>query len=127
MPDYSVFEYAVIRYVPKVEREEFINLGVILYCRDQKFLEVRHQLSENRLKGFCPDVELPWLESQLNAFKNIAEGLKTGGPIGQLERSERFRWLTAKRSSVIQVSAVHPGICRDARQTLERLFDQLVL
>jgi hypothetical protein len=127
MPDYKVYEYAIIRFVPQVEREEFVNLGVILYCRDLKFLDIRHQLPLKKLAVFCPEISSEWLEKQMDSWINIALGHPEGGPIATLLPAERFRWLTAKRSSVIQVSTVHPGICRDARQTLEYLFEQLVL
>lgn len=127
MPDYKVYEYAIVRLVPQVEREEFINLGIILYSRDHKFLDLRYALPAAKLNVFCPEIDMQWLEDQLRSWKEIAHGASTDSPIAQLIPAERFRWLTAKRSSVLQVSAVHPGICREAQQTLERLFQQLVL
>ncbi|MBO0931615.1 DUF3037 domain-containing protein [Fibrella aquatilis] len=121
-----VFEYAVIRVVPRVEREEFLNVGVILYCAAQGFLQTRHYLPEDRLRAFSPEVDLDELHARLDSFNKICAGRATGGPIGQLAPAARFRWLTATRSTVIQASAVHPGLCTDAAETLARLFGELV-
>ncbi len=123
----DLFEYAVIRLVPSVEREEFLNIGVILYCRGQKFLDVRFGLDEARLFTFAPDVELDVLEKYIKAFEGICLGTDPNSPISDFEPAERFRWLTAKRSSILQVSAVHPGLCLRAEETLEKLFQELVL
>lgn len=121
-----VFEYAVIRVVPRVERQEFINVGVILYCSAQSFLQTTFTLNEPRLRAFCPELDLPELQERLRAFEQICGGRATGGPIGQLPIAARFRWLTATRSTVVQTSAVHPGLCTDASETLARLFAGLV-
>ena len=122
-----LFEYAVIRVVPRVEREEFINVGVILYCRSQGFLQTKFVLNETRLLALSGDLELPVLHDRLCAFQKISAGRAEGGLIGQLSIAERFRWLTATRSTVVQTSPVHPGLCTDADETLTRLFEQLVL
>ena len=122
-----LFEYAVIRVVPRVEREEFLNVGVILYCRDQGFLHTLYTLNENRLLAFAPDLDLQELQERLHAFERICCGRKEGGRIGQLGIAERFRWLTAARSTIVQTSPVHPGLTSDANETLTRLFHQLVL
>ena len=127
MPDTHLFEYAVIRVVPRVEREEFINVGVILYCRSQGFLQTKFVLNETRLLALSGDLELPVLHERLCAFQKICAGRAEGGLIGQLSIAERFRWLTATRSTVVQTSPVHPGLCTDADETLTRLFEQLVL
>ena len=127
MPDTHLFEYAVIRVVPRVEREEFINVGVILYCRAQGFLQTKFDLNETRLLAFSGDLDLPVLHERLCAFQKICAGRAEGGLIGQLSIAERFRWLTATRSTVVQTSPVHPGLCTDADETLTRLFEQLVL
>ena len=127
MQDRTLFEYAVIRVVPSVEREEFLNVGVIVYCSRQGFLQTRFTLQEERLCAFSGKVELGELQERLRAFERVCKGGKEGGPIGQLPIASRFRWLTATRSTVIQTSAVHPGLCSDAGETLERLFQQLVL
>lgn len=127
MPGKHLFEYAVIRVVPCVEREEFLNVGVILYCAAQGFLQTRFTLNEDRLRAFSGALDTQELEARLRAFERICAGRREGGPIGQLAVSARFRWLTATRSTVVQTSAVHPGLCADAGQTLDRLFEQLVL
>lgn len=127
MPEPYLFEYAVIRVVPRVEREEFMNVGVILLCSGQEFLDVRYKLDEDRLKYFVQDMDLTEVKKYLEAILHISKGLPEGGPIGRLPLSERFRWLTARRSTVVQTSPVHPGLCRDALPTLERLYNLLVL
>ena len=121
-----VFEYAVLRVVPRVEREEFLNVGVILYCRGLGFLETRCALPEARLRAFAPDLEQEEIAARLHAFERICQGRAIGGIIGQLPLAERFRWLTATRSTVVQCSPVHPGRCVDAAETLTRLLAQLV-
>lgn len=127
MPAMHLFEYAVIRVVPRVEREEFMNVGVILYCRAQGFLQTKFDLNETRLRAFSADLDLAIVHERLGAFQKIGAGRAEGGLIGQLAVAERFRWLTATRSTVVQTSPVHPGLCADAGETLTRLFEQLVL
>ena len=122
-----LFEYAVLRVVPRVEREEFLNVGVILYCAAQGFLQVKTELNETRLLAFAgPTLDVKDLRARLRAFERICRGRAEGGPIGQLAVASRFRWLTAQRSTVVQTSAVHPGLCDDAGATLARLFAELV-
>lgn len=121
-----LFEYAVIRVVPRVEREEFMNIGVILYCSGQKFLNTLFALDEKRLQALYSDIDITELEEHLNAFKRICDGVKEGGPIASLDPASRFRWLTATRSTVIQTSKVHPGFCIDPDKTLKKLFTELV-
>jgi hypothetical protein len=131
MQEKDLFEYAVIRVVPRVEREEFLNVGVILFCSKQKFLKALCKLDEQKITavyGSSLDVmEIEDIEENLNSFVKIAEGGEGAGPIGKLDMPSRFRWLTATRSTVLQTSKVHPGFCEDPQQTLERLFDQLVV
>ncbi len=127
MPELHLFEYAVIRVVPRVEREEFLNAGVILYCAAERFLEMRHTLDAQRLWALCSELDILTLEENLKAFNRICKGEKEAGPIGQLTMRERFRWLTATRSTILQTSKTHPGFCRDAKETLDKLFNQLVL
>lgn len=127
MQEKKLFEYAVIRVVPKVEREEFINVGVILYCRDIQFLQCLHSLNRERLRTFCGDMDCREVEEHLQSFEKICHGDVKGGPIAALDLASRFRWLTATRSTVVQTSKVHPGFTEDANQTLERLQAQLVL
>ncbi len=127
MQEKHLFEYAVIRIVPRMEREEFVNAGVILYCAKLKFLDVRFQLREQQLLAICPQIDLPEITKQLQAMATIAKGEKTGSPIAKLDKPSRFRWLTATRSTVVQCSKVHPGFTSDAGETLEKLFASLVL
>jgi hypothetical protein len=121
-----LFEYAVIRVVPRVEREEFVNVGVIVYCSSQRFLQTMFQLNEERLKAFSEDLDFEILYKRLYAFEQICSGKLEGGPIGKLPIASRFRWLTAARSTVVQTSRVHPGLCENADETLTRLYEQLV-
>lgn len=127
MQDKKLFEYAVIRIVPRVEREEFLNVGVILYCREQKFLQALYHLDEKRIGNFCNEIDIEELENNLKIVDLICKGEKSSGPIGKLSIAERFRWLTATRSTILQTSKVHPGFCDDASETLNKLFHQLVL
>jgi hypothetical protein len=127
MQQKHLFEYAVIRVVPKVEREEFLNIGVILYCAKQRFLQARYLLDETRLLAFSRDLDLNELKDHLCAFERICIGETAAGPIGKLDMASRFRWLTATRSTILQTSKVHPGFCADASETLESLFQQLVV
>ncbi|AUD01919.1 DUF3037 domain-containing protein [Spirosoma pollinicola] len=122
-----LFEYAVIRVMPRVEREEFLNVGVILYCASQGFLKTMYTLNESRLCSFSSEIDCQELQERLLAFERICAGRKEGGTIGQLPISGRFRWLTATRSTVVQTSPVHPGLCNDPEETLRKLFEQLVL
>ena len=126
MPEKHLFEYAVLRVVPRVEREEFLNVGVIVYCRAQGFLQTRFELPTARLLALAPGLDLAELTARLQAFERICQGRPAGGTIGQLPLAERFRWLTATRSTVVQTSAVHPGRCADAAETLTRLHAELV-
>lgn len=127
MQERDLFEYAVIRVVPRVEREEFINVGVILYCAKQKYLNVIFHLDTNRLKALNCKLEQAIIQDNLNAITKICEGKSNSGPIGQLDLASRFRWLTATRSTVVQASKVHPGFCTNAEETLQKLHQELVL
>jgi hypothetical protein len=127
MPEKHLFEYAVLRVVPRVEREEFLNVGVILYCASRGFLQVRFAVPEARLRAFAgAELDVAELQERLRSFERICAGRKEGGPIGQLAVASRFRWLTATRSTVVQTSPVHPGLCEDPTETLDRLYAQLV-
>ncbi|WDF75367.1 DUF3037 domain-containing protein [Mucilaginibacter sp. KACC 22773] len=125
MPD-QLFEYAVIRVVPRVEREEFVNIGVILYCPKQQFLKAIVSIDEARIATFAPGLDIDCLKDNVKSFEKIAHGAPDAGPIAKLDIASRFRWLTATRSTVVQSSKVHPGLCTDAELTLRRLFIQLV-
>jgi hypothetical protein len=122
----DLFEYAVIRVVPCVEREEFLNVGVIVYCAAQGFLQTVYELNEKRLCAFSDKIDIEGLQERLLAFERICKGRKEGGVIGQFPVASRFRWLTSARSTVVQTSAVHPGLCSNAQETLNKLFAQLV-
>ena len=121
-----LFEYAVIRVVPHVEREEFINAGIVLYCGDHKFLKTIFEVREERIRMLCNKVDIAELREHIMSFEKICRGGKDAGPIGMLSIPERFRWLTATRSTILQTSKVHPGLCDDPAEMLVRLFDQLV-
>jgi Protein of unknown function (DUF3037) len=126
MPEKHLFEYAVIRVMPRVEREEFINVGVIVYCPAQGFLQTRYELDPERLRAFSGDIDMQELEERLLAFKRVCAGGADGGTIGKLPLAGRFRWLTACRSTIVQTSKVHPGLCADAADMLSHLHEQLV-
>jgi len=127
MQDKHLFEYAVIRVVPRVEREEFLNVGIILYCKTKKYLECVYRLDKQRLQVLCASLDCDDVEEHLRSFENICKGISEAGPIGALDIASRFRWLTATRSTVVQTSKVHPGLCREPKETLQKLFEQLVL
>jgi hypothetical protein len=126
MQDNLLYEYAVIRVVPRVEREEFMNVGIVLYCRDKKFLKVVFELDEARLKAFSSKLDIDEMNSYLCAFEEVCHGNTAVSPIAQLPVAERFRWLTATRSTVVQCSKVHPGLCSDPNTVLMRLYKELV-
>ena len=126
MQEQHLFEYAVIRVVPRVEREEFMNVGVIVYCRKPAFLQMIFEIDETRIGSFYPQVDIPDVLCHLKAFEQIANAHPSAGPIATLDNASRFRWLTAKRSTVVQSSPVHPGLCGDPALTLQHLFKQLV-
>jgi hypothetical protein len=127
MQEKHLFEYAVIRVVPHVEREEFINVGVILYCKQLDFLGVKWALDETFMRQFSPTLDLEEVRQHLCAFDIIGLGGPDGGTIGMMDKPGRFRWMTATRSTVLQISNVHPGYTEDAGQTLDHLFQQLVV
>lgn len=127
MQDRHLYEYAVIRVVPRVEREEFLNVGIVLFCKSRKFLKMLYRLDETRLRLLTEEIDMEQLEANLRSFERICNGEKDAGPIAQLDVPSRFRWLTAVRSSVIQTSRPHPGMCCELEETLQRLFRELVL
>lgn len=126
MPVNCLFEYAIIRVVPRVEREEFLNVGVVLFCKRPVFLQLRYQLDEQRLQALFPGTDTAEVRQHLRAFEAIATGTATHSPIARLDAASRFRWLTARRSTVLQCSVVHPGNCDDPAEALDRLFQQMV-
>jgi hypothetical protein len=126
VPAAPSFDYAAIRIVPRVEREEFLNAGIVLFCPERKFLGVRTHLDEERLQALWPSLDVEEIRRHLQAFARVAEGAPDAGPIARLSQRERFHWLVAPRSTSIQVSAVHTGICEQPSEKLERLFERLV-
>ncbi|HEY1215591.1 MAG TPA: DUF3037 domain-containing protein [Bryobacteraceae bacterium] len=125
MPALSSFDYAVLRVVPRVEREEFINAGIVLFCREQRFLGARVYLDEVRLRALWPEADVELTHRHLGAFVKVCNGDSDAAPIALLSQSERFHWLVAPRSTIIQVSPVHSGLCEAPEQTMEHLFRQL--
>lgn len=126
MPEAHALDYAVVRVVPRPEREEFINAGVILLCRTQRFLGCRIALDEARLLALAPDVDLETVRAHLDLMPRICAGGPEAGEIGALEQPERFRWLASPRSTVVQVSPVHSGLCHDPQAALDDLFAKMV-
>ena len=126
MPAHCSFDYAVVRIVPRVEREEFVNAGVILFCLERDFLAARIELDPDRLRALFPGVDLPLVEEHLAALARVAAGGEGSGPIGKLSVRERFHWLVAPRSTVIQVGPVHSGVCQDPARALEHLVERMV-
>ena len=127
MPGKHLYEYAVIRFVPRVEREEFINVGIILFCKACNYLGCKYHLDIEKLKLFPGELEVETIEENLHAFEKICLGADDGGPIATWDVPERFRWLTAQRSASLQTSRPHSGFSDSLDETLERLFKELVL
>jgi hypothetical protein len=126
MPTRHSFDYVTIRIVPRVERGECINAGVVLFCRTVRFLDARMNLDEQRLAAIAPNLNPHPVQNHLASIPRICKGGKDAGPIGMLPLSERFHWLAAPRSTIIQPSPIHSGLCFDAAATLDRLFVELV-
>ncbi len=124
-PGLTPFQYATLRIVPCIERGERMNAGVVLFCRPRRFLAARVALDDRRLAALAPDLAPDVVRSHLDALGSVIAG-DAAGPIAALEPSERFGWLVAPSSTVIQPSPVHTGLCADPSRTLERLFARLV-
>jgi hypothetical protein len=127
MQEKHLYEYAVIRVVPRVEREEFINAGIVVFCKRKRYVKVLYTIDQTKLHNLYPDLDTHQLNANLESFERIAAGSKNGGRIAEFEAAERFRWLTAIRSSVIQTSRPHPGFSDDLDATALKLFQDLVL
>ena len=127
MPAREPFAYAVLRVVPRVERGEFVNAGVVLFCRGSGFLALRSGLPEARLRALDPGVDLASLAGHLRTLELIAAGDPAGGPVATQPASARFHWLVAPTSTMVQPSEVHTGLLSDPRATLDRLYEQLVV
>lgn len=122
-----LYEYAVIRVVPRVEREEFINVGIILFSKRTGYLKARYTINEDKFMLFTSELDLDTLYANLSVFDTICAGKKEGGIIASLDAPERFRWLTAVRSTSIQTSRPHSGFSDDLDITFEKLYNELVL
>ena len=127
MQNRVTYEYAVIRLVPKVEREEFINIGVILFSKRKKYLGIKYKIDKRRIASFSNEVDTNMIRNYLKAWELICKGEPNGGDIGKLELPLRFRWLVASRSTIIQSSKTHPGLCHDPDKVLEDIFNRYVL
>ena len=126
MPDHSAYDYAVIRVVPRVEREEFVNVGVVVSCPERNFLEARIEVDPARIAALDPTLDIESLRAHLATIPLICRGGEAAGPIGRLPPRERFHWLIAPRSAVIQVSPAHTGRCEDPAALLARLMETMV-
>lgn len=120
------FDYAAIRVVPRVERQEFINAGVVVFCLEKHYLAARIHLDEQRLKALWPEIDVELVREHLEAIPRICAGDSAAGPIAMLSQRERFHWLIAPRSTIIQLSPVHTGLCESTDQLPERLAKQLL-
>jgi len=126
MPTPASFDYAVIRVVPRVEREEFINAGVIVFCLEKRYLAARVHLDADRLRALWPDADIALVLEHLNAIPRICEGDPAAGPIAKLSQRERFHWLSSPRSTIIQPGPVHTGLCDGTDGLLDRLAKQFL-
>lgn len=127
MPEKILYEYSIIRFLPKVEREEFINVGVIVFSKREKFLKVKYFINEQRINAFAHEFDLCFIDSNLKALSQIAEGSNQFSDVSKFEIHERFRWLTAVRSSCIQSSRPHPGKTYDLERKLNELYIEHVI
>jgi len=127
MQNRVTFEYAIIRVVPKVEREEFFNVGVLVFSKRKKFLGIKYLVNEQKLNCFACDLDLDTINNYLQAWEKVCKGVANTGRICDMELSDRFRWLAATRSTVLQTSKTHPGLSDNPAEDLERLFTEFVL
>ena len=126
MQEDKLYEYAVIRLVPSVEREEFFNIGLVLFSKKEKYIRIEFNICPHKFELMQNKIDFEDIQKNMESFEKVANGAKDGGEIGKLEIPERFRWLTAVRSSVVQTSRPHPGKTKDLDGTFERLFEELV-
>ena len=126
MPSRSPFSYAVLRIVPDIEREEFVNAGLVLFCRSRRFLGARTSLNAERLRALRPSADVDALAAQLALIEQIAAGQVTSGPLAGMSQSERFHWLTTPRSTAVQPGPIHGGMADDPEATFEHLYSTLV-
>jgi hypothetical protein len=126
VPAQRSFDYAILRVVPRVERGEFVNVGAILFCRTRRFLEARVHLDRQRLAALEPELDITAIEERLDLIRRVCEGGFEAGPIGELSQADRFHWLISPRSTVVQPSPVHTGLCDDPADALERILEAMV-
>jgi hypothetical protein len=126
VPELNSFDYAVIRVVPRVEREEFVNAGIVVFCLQQQFLGARVHVDEKRLQALWPELDIDVVRQHLEAFPKICSGDPSAGPIARLTPRERFHWIVAPRSTVVQVSPVHTGLCDNPQDALEQLLARVL-
>jgi hypothetical protein len=122
----DAFQYAIWRVVPSVERGEALNVGVVVYCRRRQFLAARVLVDDDRLRALSPDLDIAAVRTHLDGMVRVADGDPAGGALAALPQSDRFGWLTAASSTIVQPSPIHTGLCADPRAVLERLFARLV-
>jgi Protein of unknown function (DUF3037) len=126
VPVPSSYDYAILRVVPRVERGEFLNVGAILFCRTRRFLETRVHLDRQRLAALWPELDITAVEERLAMIQLVCAGGPAAGPIGELPQADRFHWLVSPRSTVVQTSPVHSGLCDDPAEALERVLETMV-
>ena len=126
MPEKHTYDYAIVRVAPRVEREEFVNVGAIVSCPSQDYLGCRVELDEGRVRALDPTADLDAIRTHLDTISRICAGGEDAGPIGRLTRRERFHWLVAPRSTIIQLSPVHTGQCADPEKLLDHLIQTMV-
>lgn len=127
MPERSSFEAAILRVVPRVEREEFVNVGVVLFCPERHFLQARIEVDPERIEALAPGmIDLAEVEQHLEHIRRVCAGDRAAGPLSDLTTAERFHWLVAPRSTVIQISPVHSGFCSDPAEALDHLVRTMV-
>jgi len=127
VPALSSFDYAVLRVAPRVEREEFVNAGVIVFCLERNYLDALVHVDEVRLRALYPELDIDSVRRHLEAFPKVCAGGPDAGPIGKLSARERFHWLASPRSTVIQISPVHSGLCESPEDALKELFERMVV
>jgi hypothetical protein len=125
-PERDAFQYAVLRVVPDLDRGEALNVGIVLFCRRRGFLAARIGLDERRIRGAFPGVDVPALAAHLEGLRRVAAGDPEAGAVAALPQSDRFGWLAAASSTIVQPSAIHTGLCDDPEALLDRLFGRLV-
>lgn len=126
MPSPASFDYAILRVMPRVERQEFINAGVVAFCLERRYLAARIHLDAERLKALWPEADVELAQEHLEAVRRICEGDPAAGPIAMLPQRERFHWITSPRSTIIQPSPVHTGVCDETDGLVDRLAKQFL-